>query len=279
MDVTTAGCCDNDDNLSLCLFLPGSPFTGDESAPVDRPRLQRHTYRPVKEREALVKRLVDWRETAWSRHPHRAVVTRRWILTNETATALSKVPAMDFRGPETVSEIADRTEEWTSVYAPDIYNVISRFDNEMRVRKIYVKLSRGIVKKVRSETWQKRVNNWYAGRAECALIHARAVLEEISEFKKTVREEKKRLLRLDATTADDMDWMKKIANVHRSHLCRTLAGAVWNVEVHSNFLQEAVTWSKGLFERDDDGSGDGEGQDEAGNTGEVTTHIPPPVQN
>jgi len=37
-----------------------------------------------------MKVLVDWRETVLGQHPcHHAVITRRWILPNETITALS----------------------------------------------------------------------------------------------------------------------------------------------------------------------------------------------
>jgi len=229
----------------------------------------------VKDREALAKLLVDWRESAWKQHPHRAVATRRWTLPNETVIALSKVRAVEIRGPETVSEIAERTEEWTTAYALDIHNVISRFDDEIRVRKICADLGRGIVKKVRGVAWQKRVKKRYTERAECALFAATTALEEISEFKKEVRKEKRRLLGLDATMADDMDLLKKIHNIRRSQLRRTLEDAVWNVEVHSTFLREAVTWSEGLFERDDDG----EGEEAAGNTNDVTARLPPQVQN
>lgn len=222
----TAGCCDNDISLPLRLFLPGSPFTGDESATACGSKLPRRKYRPTKDREALVNALVGWRETVLDQHPHRAVVTRRWILPNETITALSKVRASELHGPEVVIRITDRTEEWTAAYALDVYNVISRFDEEKGVRKLCTQVARSLVKKVRSAAWQRQTRKRYVENAERALIVAEDVLENITKLKKAAGKEKKRLLALDGTTADDMDRMKITIGARRSELRQDLANAV-----------------------------------------------------
>lgn len=222
---------------------------------------------------------MDWRETVLGQHPFHAVVTRRWILPNETITALSKVCARDFRGPETVSEIADRTEEWMLAYALDIYHVISRFDEEKRVRKLCAHLSRGVVKKVRSAAWQKQIRNQYVEKAECALIIAEHALGDISKFKKATGKERKKLLALDGTTADDVDRLERTADARHSRLCRMLADAVWNLEEHCEYLREAVVWSDGLVERGDSGDDDGkEEEEEVQNSSKVTVYLPPPVR-
>lgn len=91
----TTGCGNNNVSLPLELFLPGSLFVGDDRTPAGRLKLRRPKYRPIKDREALVKVLVEWRERALDQHPHQAVVTRRWILSDDTIMALSKVCTSD----------------------------------------------------------------------------------------------------------------------------------------------------------------------------------------
>ena len=209
-------------------------------------------YRPVKEREALVMALVDWRETAWGQHPHRAVVTRRWILPNQTITTLSKVCAKELLGPRTVSEIADRTEEWEITYALGIYNVISLFDEQMRLRKLRTDLGYGVAKKARGVAWQKQTKKRFVQRAEQALTIAGDTLENISRFEEVAAAEERRLLARHRTTANDMAQLRRNTNARRSRLRRRLEDAVRNVEVHSEFLREAVAWSDGLVETGDD---------------------------
>jgi len=235
---------------------------------------------------------VRWREKALDQHPHRAVVTRRWILPNDTITALSKVLTSDVYGPERVSEIADRDEEWASTYASDIYEVISRFDEEKRVRKLCARLSCGVVKKVRSAAWQKRVCNRYEENAELALIIAEDVLDDIAKFKRATRKERRLLVQ--STTTDGVDEMKQRADVRRSELRWMLDDAVQNLQEHCEFLREVVTWSEGLVRRDDGDEGEEmeeqeEGEDEedrdkddtdeeSGNSSKASTRLPPPVR-
>ena len=251
-------------------------FSGNESAPAGKSKSQRRKYRPPKDREALVEALVGWRETVFSLHAHHAVVTHRWILPNETITALSRVRMEELRGPETVSEIADRTEEWRVAYASDIYKVIAQFDEDKHLWKLWVDLARSVVKKVRSAAWKKRTRTRYIENAELALIIAEDVLEDITRFRKVVREGK-RLLALDGATADDMDRMKNEVDARHSELRWMLEDAVWNLEEHCESLREAIVWRDGLVERDNDDGNDGEGDERAGNPSN-TVYLPPPAR-
>lgn len=274
MDYTT-GCCDNDNSLPLNLFLPGLVFTGDNSTLAGRLKLRRPKYRPIKDRETLVKALVEWREKALDQHPHQAVITRGWILPNDTITALSKVCASDIRGPQTVLEVADRAEEWVSIYASDIHNIITRFDEENHVRKLCTQLSCGVVKKVRSATWQKRIRKRYEKNAEFALITAEGVVGDMAKFEKAVRKEK-RLLVQRRTTADDMDEMKRRVDARRAELRWMLEDTIRNLQEHCESLREFVAWSDGLVEADGD-EGE-EGEEEHGNLRKTTLYLPPPVR-
>ena len=117
--------------------------------------------------------------------------------------------------------------------------------------------------------------------AERALIVAEDVLENITQLKKAAGKEKKRLLALDGTTADDMDRMKITIGARRSELRQDLANAVWKLEEHCEHLREAIAWSDSLVERGDDdgddgngGGGDGDGD----SSGKVTVYLPPPVR-
>ena len=217
---------------------------------------------------------MSWRETALSQHPYRAVVTHRWILPNQMITALSRVRAKEIYGLETVSKIADRTEEWTSTYASDIYNVISQFDEEKHVQKLWVRLVCDGVKVVKSAAWQRQIRTRYIENAECALIIAEGVLEDISKFKKAVGNERKELLALDGTTADDLDGMKRMVRARCSQLRWMLEDAVWNLHEYCKYLKEAISWSDGLAARDDD---EAEGE-EPGNSNKVVIHLLPPVR-
>ena len=217
---------------------------------------------------------MGWHETALSQHPYCAVVTYRWILPNQTITALSRVRAKEIHGLETVSKIADRTEEWTSTYASDIYNVISQFDEEKHVRKLWVRLVRDGVKVVKSAAWQRQIKTRYIENAECALIITEGVLEDISKFKKAVGNERKELLALDGTTADDLDGMKRMVRARHSQLRWMLEDAVWNLHEYCEYLKEAISWSDGLAARDND---EAEGE-EPGNSNKVVIHLLPPVR-
>jgi hypothetical protein len=245
-------------------------FVGDESIPAGASKSQRSKYRPVREREALARALVVWREKALDQHPHQAVVTRRWILPNDTITALSRVRTSSICGPETVSEIADRTDEWVSMYAPDIHNVIAQFDEEWRVRKLCARLSHQVGRKVRSVAWRKRILNRYEENAELALTAAEGARDDMAKFKRAVRKEK-RLLVLGGMTGKDIGEMKRRTNARCSELRRNLENAIWDLQERCESLREAIVWSNVLNEGDNV-------ETESGNVRKVTVYVPPPVQ-
>ena len=277
----TTGCCDNDNSLPLSLFLPGSEFTGDESTPAVRSRLRRPKYRPLKDREALVKALVEWREKALDQHPHQAMVTRRWILPNNTITALSKVCAANVHGPKTISEVANCSEEWSSAYASGIYEVIARFD----ARKLCACLGRGVAKKVRSLAWQKQVRGRYEENVELAFAIAEEVLGDVAEFEMATKREKRELLARHRTTADNMDERKRRVDVRRSELRWMLEDAVQNLREQCEHLQSVIVWSNGLIGGDDDDEredleedGDRDGEEESGSSSQNAVFLLPPVR-
>jgi hypothetical protein len=197
-------------------------FTGDENTPAGRLKLRRPKYRPLKERDVVVRALVRWRERALNQHPHQAVITRRWILPDNAITMLSKLRDTDVHGPETISEVVNGTEEWTSAYAADIHKVITKLDEGKRVRKLCARLSSGAVKKVRSAAWQNRIRKRYEKDAELALITAEDASEEIAKLKKAWRKEKAKLSTRHKTTTGDMEEIKRTTYIHRSKLCQAL---------------------------------------------------------
>lgn len=231
---------------------------------------------------------MEWREKALDQHPHRAVVTRRWILPNDMITTLSKAHASDIHGPEMVSEIVDHTEEWESTYASDIYRIIAQFDEERRVRKLCACLSRGVAKKVRSIAWQKKVRKRFEGNAEAALIIAEGVLDDIAKSKRVTKKGRKLLVQR-RTTSNNMDEVKRRAKACRSKLRWVLEGAVRNLQEQSDFLREFVAWSDDLVGGDGNDEGDEmkdceeeeeeeDGEEEAGNSRKAAVYLPPPVR-
>jgi len=231
---------------------------------------------------------------ALDQHPHRAVVTRRWILPNDTITSLSKVRAGDICGPEMVSKIADRTEEWESTYALDLYRIIARFDEERRVRKLCAHLSRVTAKKVKSATWQKRFRRRYEDNAEAALVVAEEVLGDITKFERAAKKERGSLARR-GTAVDSIGMAKGRASARRSKLRWVLEDAVQDLRKHCEFLKEFVVWSDGLAggdsvdeggevrdyedEEDEEDAEDTEDmEEEAGNSSKAAAYPPPPAR-
>ena len=223
---------------------------------------------------------MEWRERALNRHPYQTVVTRRWILPNNAITTLSKLRDVDVRGPETIAEVVDGSEEWTLFYAAEIYNIITQFDEKRYVRKLCARLSSGVAKKVRSVAWQRRIRKRYEKNAELALITAENARDDITKFEKAARKEKRKLLARHKTTAGEMAELKRGADVHRSKLCRTLEGAVQDLNRHCELLREVVVWSGNLAEVDNN-EDMSEGRDEEGGSGTVgrtTIYLPPPAR-
>ena len=192
----------------------------------------------------LVEALVAWREQAMDRHPYRAVVTHGWILPNQTITALSKVGANKMDGPEQVSEIADRTEEWVLAYASDIYGDIARFDEGMTLRKLCTQLGRGAAKKARTVGWQNQVRESRQARAEATLIASECAVEEIAQYKEGAKAERRRLLRLRMATVDDVDRMKQRADDYCFELRQILKGLVWDLQERCETLKEVIAWGE-----------------------------------
>lgn len=178
------------------------------------------------------------------RHPHQAVITHRWILPNDTITALSKVRASEIHGPEAVSAIADRTEEWTSAYASDIHGVIARFDEEVHLRMLWARHGCSVAKKVKSVAWQKRIRKRYEKNAELALIAAEDIVRDITKLGKAAKRKK-------SPTS------KARVDARRSVLHRMLEDALQNLQKHCELLREVVVWSDGLTEGDEDNGGKG----------------------
>jgi hypothetical protein len=249
-------------------------FTGDENTPAGRLKLRRPKYRPLKERDVVVRALARWRERALNQHPHQAVITRRWILPDNAITMLSKLRDTDVHGPETISEVVNGTEEWTLAYAADIYKVITKLDEGKRVRKLCARLSSGAVKKVRSAAWQNRIQKRYEKDAELALITADNASEEIAKLKKAWRKEKATLSTRHKTTAGNMEEIKRTTYIHWSKLCRALENAVRDLERHCELLREFVVWSNSLAEADNTDE-EGEGP---GHSSKTPVYLPPPVR-
>ena len=210
---------------------------------------------------------MEWREKALDQHPHQAVATHGWILPNDTITALSKIHASDIlRGPEIVSLVADHMEEWVSTYALDIHSIIARFDEEKRARKLCKSLSCRMMKKVRSMAWQDHIRTRYEQEAELALIIAESAVGDIARFEEATKWERK-LSVLDGIMADEIDEMKRMADVRRSELHWLLGNAVRNLEKRCESFKEAVVWSSSLAEEED-----------AKDSAKVTVYLPPPVR-
>ena len=227
----------------------------------------------------MTRALVEWRESALNQHPYQAVVTRRWILPDDTITILSKLRDVDLHGPETISSVVGGTEEWTLAYAADIHGVITRLDGEKHGRKLSARLSSSAAKKVRSAAWQNRIRKRYEKNAELALIAAENALEDIGKFKKVTKKEKGKLPAQRRTTTGNKEETKRMVDVHRSKLYQTLENAVQDLQRHCEWLKEVVVWSSGLAGAENNANTDEEGdEDEPGSLGKNPAFLPPPVR-
>lgn len=220
---------------------------------------------------------MEWRERVFNNHPNRAVITRRWILPNDTITTLSKIPAGNVVEQKVVAEISEYSEERASAYASEIYNVIIQFDQ----KKLCSRLACGAAKKVRSVTWQKRVQKRYEKDAELALIAAEKAMSEVEKLKRAA---KRKPLRWGRMRADKINEMRRVTGVHLSELRWTLEDAVWTLQNRCEMLREVIVWGKGLADghnNNNEGNGDGEEVDEeedSGNSNKVYLYLPPPVR-
>ena len=108
----------------------GSDSDSDTVANAATKRVRR-IYRPKSEREKLEKLLYDWRLKIRADDPTTMLFPLDDILSSRSITNLShfKPGDLETSSATSITDFIDESEEWNSIYAPEVYDIIQRFNS------------------------------------------------------------------------------------------------------------------------------------------------------
>ena len=103
---------------------------GSDSATTDTPATHKptRTYRPKSDGEKLEKLLFDWRLKIRAEDPTTMLFPLDDILPADSISQLAsfKPEDLEISSAASVTDFLEESEEWNSIYAPEVYEIISK---------------------------------------------------------------------------------------------------------------------------------------------------------